>query len=63
MIRWLKSEKKLRIMILFSLILLFSLSIEGYSNPNIIVFIADDLGIGDIGCYGNQTIPTPNIDR
>ena len=25
--------------------------------------MADDLGIGDIGCFGNDTIKTPNIDR
>ncbi len=31
--------------------------------PNIIIMYADDLGFGDIGCYGATTIPTPNIDR
>lgn len=31
--------------------------------PNIIYIMADDLGIGDIGCYGQQAIRTPNIDR
>src|SRR5215203_2786024 len=33
------------------------------SRPNIILIVADDLGIGDLGCYGQQKIRTPNIDR
>ncbi|XP_075710101.1 arylsulfatase H-like [Rhinoderma darwinii] len=32
-------------------------------KPNFVLMLADDLGIGDIGCYGNVTIRTPNIDR
>ena len=33
------------------------------SKPNIVIFMADDLGIGDLGCFGNKTISTPNIDK
>src|SRR4051812_4700046 len=32
-------------------------------KPNIIFFIADDLGYGDVGCFGQKKIHTPNIDR
>ncbi|MBI3680588.1 MAG: arylsulfatase [Acidobacteria bacterium] len=32
-------------------------------RPNIIWIMADDLGIGDLGCYGQRFIRTPNIDR
>ncbi|MEQ8209983.1 MAG: sulfatase-like hydrolase/transferase [Lacipirellulaceae bacterium] len=32
-------------------------------KPNVIFILADDVGIGDIGTYGQQTIPTPNLDQ
>ncbi len=40
-------------------------AIEGQSaeKPNIIWIMADDLGYGDLGCYGQEVIQTPNIDR
>ncbi|MFR9660442.1 MAG: sulfatase-like hydrolase/transferase, partial [Rikenellaceae bacterium] len=33
------------------------------SLPNVIFILADDLGYGDLSCYGQQNFSTPNIDR
>ncbi|XP_053791477.1 steryl-sulfatase [Vidua chalybeata] len=40
-----------------------SIKTHSVSKPNIVLLMADDLGIGDLGCYGNRTLRTPNIDR
>lgn len=36
---------------------------EGERPPNIVYIYADDLGYGELGCYGQQKIKTPNLDR
>jgi arylsulfatase A-like enzyme len=32
-------------------------------KPNFVVIVTDDHGIGDVGCYGNPEVRTPNLDR
>lgn len=36
---------------------------KSFDKPNVIFILADDLGIGDIGCYGQKIIKTPAIDK
>ncbi|MGQ9564895.1 MAG: sulfatase-like hydrolase/transferase, partial [Thermogutta sp.] len=36
---------------------------ENSSRPNILFLLADDLGWGDLSCYGNRKFRTPNLDR
>ena len=37
--------------------------LEAKKKPNIVLILADDLGYGDLGCYGQKKIKTPNIDQ
>lgn len=49
----------------FLLICFYSLTANLYAQqkPNVIFILADDMGYGDLGCYGQQLIETPNIDK
>ena len=53
--------------ILLSVLVFIQISCRPVSShdqpPNFVVFIADDLGWEDLGCYGNSFISTPHIDR
>src|SRR5262245_58931721 len=55
---------KLRLLLLCllcPLLILAACDLRAASRPNIIVFLMDDVGFSDIGCYGSE-IPTPNLD-
>src|SRR5262249_27245429 len=47
----------------FLFLLLASLSVLGAEKPNLIWVMADDLGYGELGCYGQKIIQTPNLDE
>ncbi|SIO59324.1 arylsulfatase A [Singulisphaera sp. GP187] len=44
-------------------IILSCLATADTAKPNIVVLVADDLGYGDLGCFGHSRIKTPNLDR
>jgi arylsulfatase len=44
-------------------VFLCGLSFAADTKPNIIVILADDLGYGDLGCYGAKDIRTPHLDK
>lgn len=39
------------------------MALPAKERPNIILFLADDLGYGDLGCYGNHSVETSHIDQ
>ncbi|MFK7851903.1 MAG: arylsulfatase [Akkermansiaceae bacterium] len=45
------------------ILLLVLTSVVASASPNIILINADDLGYGDLGCYGATKVQTPNVDR
>jgi arylsulfatase A len=51
---------------LFILVCAFQLTISllhAASKPNVIFILADDLGVGNVGCYGSDRYKTPHIDK
>ncbi|NBR42988.1 MAG: arylsulfatase, partial [Verrucomicrobia bacterium] len=52
-------------LIFFALLFLPLIGLQAAETkkPNVLFIVADDLGYGELGCYGGNGIPTPNIDR
>ncbi|MCE2860885.1 MAG: Arylsulfatase [Verrucomicrobiota bacterium] len=48
--------------LLVALLGLLPPSVSFAARPNVVIFFADDLGWGELGCQGNPQIPTPHID-
>lgn len=46
----------------FPLVAVMGLGALAAQKPNVVVILADDLGYGDLGCYGATKVKTPNID-
>lgn len=44
-------------------LLFAAIQLQAQEKPNIVLILADDLGIGDIGPYGQKIISTPNLDK
>src|SRR3954464_3451996 len=43
-------------------LILLTLCLPALSKPNVVIILADDLGYGDVGCYGATKVKTPAID-
>ena len=48
---------------MLAVLALVPLLVSQQAKPNVVLVVADDLGYGELGCYGQEQIVTPNLDR
>ncbi|SHK01107.1 arylsulfatase B [Rubritalea squalenifaciens DSM 18772] len=48
---------------LLTLFLSLSAFLTAADKPNLLLILADDMGYGDLSCYGSKQVPTPNLDK
>ena len=52
-----------RILLALTVFTLASSALTAADKPNVVIIYGDDVGFGDLGCYGAKMIPTPNLDK
>lgn len=52
----------MRTLHILPVLLLFACAVSEAKSPNVVIIFCDDLGYGDLGCFGHPTIRTPNLD-
>ena len=52
-----------RILLTSTLVFAAVVAVPAAEKPNIVFILADDIGYGDLGCYGAKLVKTPNLDR
>ena len=52
----------MRYLLIWFLFVIWTLPIQAAKKPNIILILADDLGYGDLSCFGQQKLKTPRLD-
>ena len=58
------AEQIMKTFTLFTAVVLsLPLGIQAAEKPNVIIIYGDDVGYGDLGCYGAKLIPTPHLDK
>jgi len=69
-LKFFSSFSRITALLMFWAVLVFSVSLHAQpgtksinEKPNIIFVFADDMGFGDLGCYGNKVIRTPYLDK
>ena len=53
----------IRIKVIFLLLVVSVVNVHTTTKPNVVILFADDLGYGDLGCFGHPTSTTYNIDE
>src|SRR5512146_635206 len=59
------NKQKLTLLLAATLAILVNLpaAVRAEKLPNLVIILADDMGYGDLGCYGHPSMRTPNLDR
>jgi hypothetical protein len=52
----------MKVMLFVALLFTLGAPAAAAERPNVVVILCDDLGYGDLACYGHPTIRTPNLD-